>query len=99
MFIIYNMPVTSVASTSDLLKIDARRAAVVSSGFPPPGISQVVVVEDHFELRARAGVPLRRSAGLLALAEEVTSRRQAEKVEFSDDWVERLAVDLAEFAD
>jgi hypothetical protein len=35
----------------------------------------------------------------MALANEVALRRQTQKVEFSDDWIEGLAGDLAQFND
>jgi hypothetical protein len=55
--------------------------------------------KDDLEVRARAGVPLSRSAELTALAHKVASRRHLQDVEFSDAWVEKLAGDLAKFND
>lgn len=48
--------------------------------------------------RGHAGIPLERSAALMALAEEVASRREP-PVEFSEEWVNTLAGDLAQFDD
>lgn len=48
---------------------------------------------------ARAGIPLDRSPELMALAKEVADRHQREPPAFDDEWVERLAADLAKFQD
>ena len=55
--------------------------------------------EVALEVHARAGIPLKRSADLVALAQEVASRRQGQKVEFSDSWAEKIAADLEQFND
>jgi hypothetical protein len=52
---------------------------------------------DDLVRRGHAGIPLERSAALVALAEEIVARR--EPVEFSEEWVNVLAGDLAQFDD
>lgn len=52
---------------------------------------------DEFSRSALLGVPLRRSPELMALAEEVA--RHHESAEFSDEWIEVLADDFAQFDD
>jgi len=51
--------------------------------------------ESDAELRAR----LRGSAPLKTLVQEIAARRRLQEVEFSDEWREVLAKDLAQFDD
>lgn len=51
---------------------------------------------DDMVQRGHGGIPLARSAALVALAEQVVA---SEPVAFSEEWVQRLAKDLAQFND
>jgi hypothetical protein len=94
---------TRLAPGKNVAKLKVNHGVVSSLGqetsLPDARPSSESASKDDLEMRARAGMPLSRSAELTALAHKVASRRDLQDVEFSDSWVEKLAGDLAKFND
>lgn len=75
---------------TDLRAAQKRRRFSVATNCP---------ADDDLARHGHAGIPLQRSAGLMALAEEVVLRRDSESAEFSDEWLDSLVGDLSQFND